>query len=120
MVAGVPQCTLRIYQPTPTTVRFTVSTRGAPERFLGRITHYVLLVVRIAIAATLVLILWVKWLALHPKTRVVPQLLERFGPGYGLTWVADRVPAMYLLPAALLITWVIVQRGYRGRLFLSF
>lgn len=117
MVAGVPQCTLRIYQPTPTTVRFTVSTRASPERFLGQVTHYLLLAGRVLVASIVLFTLWMKWLVLHQSTKPIPAMLKCSPPGYGIMWIAERVQTPHLLPVALLIMWVIVQRGYKGKIF---
>lgn len=114
MVAGVPQCTLRIYQPTPTTVRFTVSTRPAPERFLGCVTRYLLLGGRILFASIVFFTLWMKWLVMHQSSAPILAMLNRSSFGHGIKCIAERVPTLYLLPVALLITWVIVQRGYKG------
>lgn len=115
MVAGVPQCMLRIYQPTPTTVRFTVSTRASPERFLGQVPHYLLLAGRILVASVVLFTLWMKWLVLHQSTAPIPLMLVSSPSGYAIKCIAESIPAQYLLPVALLIMWIIVQRGYKGK-----
>ena len=114
MGIGVPQCTLRTYQPTPTTVRFTVSTRAAPERVVGQVKHYLLLAGRILIASILSFILWMKWVVLSQDPEAVPTMLQHSTCGQLALWTAEHVPSLYLLPMAFLITLAIVQRGYKG------
>src|SRR5579871_1646998 len=112
---GVPLCTLRTYQPTPTTVRFTVSTRAAPEQFVGRCVHYLLLAGRLLLASIVLLILWIKWQNILQHSLHLPSVLAQSGLGYSMKWIAEQIPARYLVPVALLFLWVIVQRGYKGK-----
>ena|SRR5215469_9509704 len=112
---GVPLCTLRTYQPTSTTVRFTVSTRAAPEQFVGRVTHYLLLAGRIVLASIVLLILWMKWQNMLQHSPHLPSLLAQSGLDFVMKWIAERVPGQYLVPVALLLLWIIVQRGYKGK-----
>lgn len=112
---GVPLCTLRTYQPTPTTVRFTVSTRAAPEQFVGRLAHYLLLAGRLVLGTIILLILWMKWQNLLQHSWHLPSGLAQSGPGSTMKWIAEQVPARYLVPVALLFLWIIVQRGYKGK-----
>jgi hypothetical protein len=58
-----------------------------------------------------------EWLVLHQSTKPIPVMLKSSAPGYGIMWIAERVPTPYLLPVALLIMWIIVQRGYKGKIF---
>jgi hypothetical protein len=114
MGIGVPQCTLRTYQPTLTTVRFTVSTRAAPERVVGQVKHYLLVAGRILVVSILIFILWIKWLVVYQVPDAVPAVLQYSTCGQMALWIAERVPSVYLLPIAFLITLAIVQRGYKG------
>ena len=112
---GVPLCTLRTYQPTPTTVRFTVSTRAAPEQFVGQVTHYLLLAGRIVLASIVLSILWMKWQNMLQYSPHLPSVLTQSGLDYSMKWIVERVAAQYLFPVALLFLWIIVQRGYKGK-----
>src|SRR5947207_2441165 len=112
---GVPLCTLRTYQPTPTTIRFTVSTRAAPEQFVGRFAHYLLLAGRLVLGSIVLLMLWIEWQNILQHSSHLPSFVAQSGPGYAMKWITDTIPARYLVPLALIFLWIIVQRGYKGK-----
>ncbi|KAI9691343.1 MAG: hypothetical protein M1820_009722 [Bogoriella megaspora] len=105
--------TLRIKRPTPTTVLFTVSTASPSDTLLEKALLYVSHLIRVSVIV-LALISCLTKSQYQPVTVGAPshnRLLEsRVGQAV-LPLVKD-VDWIYLLPAALLILWLAVRRGY--------
>lgn len=109
-----PAQTLTTFQPTPSTISFSVSTRPVPKTLPALLRFYVSVLVRIIAGIAALTALWTKWRIDNSKeTVMLGQLL-----GYAVeTWLVQIVQATqwrYLAPGALATLWAVVRRGYTG------
>ena len=102
-------CVLRTRRPSPTTVSFTVSTRS-PQGAGARILHHALLLLRFLTACEILLLVWYKWATF---VSIPPWILSSI-PGTAAALFARSLPARYLMPAALILLWILTKRGYTG------
>ena len=114
---GTPICSLRIQQPTSTTISFIVSTRPPLDTWHARLLHYCLLLVRLIIGSFVFLALWTEWELLSSENGVtfpLPLWIRGSIPGQTASMIAVSIQAKYLIPVAIAVLWVIVRRGYTG------
>jgi phosphatidylinositol glycan class H protein len=111
-----PTQTLHILAPTPSTVSFTVSTRPVPTTLAAKLGYYVGLLARLLVGLCTLALLWVKWSLGHGSSRSTEALLWVLGGPQtarllkavgGLAWV-------YAGPAAVVVLFVALRRGYTG------
>ncbi|KAL6707280.1 hypothetical protein ACN47E_004268 [Coniothyrium glycines] len=114
-----PAQKLQTLQPTSSTVRYTVSTRSIPETLPAIIAHYASITLRIIFGIATILLVWAKWAA-------DPAYGYRLGfmhkPWIHLLMADTKEAALlsflysckwaYLLPAATIVLYLVVRRGY--------
>lgn len=112
---SAPPCqTLRILQPTQSTVSYTVTTRPTPRSLTASIVHYIALQLRVVSGLCTSLLVWTKWrLTFEQSTRLLATVM---GSGFEdtLIKVADFCEWMYLAPGALILLFLVFKRGYTG------
>lgn len=107
---------LRIRQPTPSTVQYTVSTRPIPDTVSAKVTHHFALFLRVVLGLGVLIVLWAKWRTF--TAHEPPSTLLQGTPG--ALWearvlaLAQRCPWRYLSPTALTILFLVFKRNYTG------
>jgi len=112
----VPLCTLTVYRPTETTVKFTVSTRSPRTTTTAKILHYSLIVIRLLLGSFIFLLLWSKWNAIAvQEDRIIPPiwLLDSL-PWKTATIMSSKARLPYILPLAFLSGYILLWKGYTG------
>jgi phosphatidylinositol glycan class H protein len=118
-LSSPPSQTLHSLQPTPSTASYTVSTRQQSRSLPARLAFYVGIAVRVLIGISAFVLLWTKWRVSSAKsTAVLLWLCGRAGED-SLVELAERLEWRYLAPGALLLFYLILQRGYKGMHYAS-
>lgn len=110
----MPSQKLRILQPTPSTVQYTVSTRPTPDTVSAKVTHCSSLVLRVTLGLGAALLLWAKWRTSYEQQSILLQWT------LGAVWeerllaLAQRCPWRYLSPTALALLFLVFKRNYTG------
>jgi phosphatidylinositol glycan class H protein len=111
-----PNQTLHILAPTPSTVSFTVSTCPVPTTLAAKLGHYVGILTRLLVGLCTLALLWIKWSLGYgstPSTEALlwvlggPQTARLLKAVGGVAWV-------YAGPAAMVVLFVVLRRGYTG------
>src|ERR1700744_6579981 len=97
-------CVLRPRRPSPTTVSFTVSTRS-PQGPGARVLHHALLVLRFLVACEILLLVWYKWATFVS----IPAWISSSVLGMAAAKFAGSMPARYLVPAAMILLWILTN-----------
>ncbi|KAF2873548.1 GPI-GlcNAc transferase complex, PIG-H component-domain-containing protein [Massariosphaeria phaeospora] len=107
-----PSHTLRTFQPTPSTISYTVSTRPVPKTLPALLALYISVLVRIVVGALVAGTLWVKW---HVSSgRATEWLGELFG-STSEAWLVratEMLPWRYLAPGSAVLLYMVLKRGY--------
>lgn len=114
-----PAQTLRVLQPTPSTITYTVSTRSVPTTLPAHAAYYVGILFRILLGVASVLLLWIKW----RTSNEVPMscLRDALGSEGGqLGGIIEALQWRYLIPSTLVITFLVLKRNYTGTLSMPF
>ncbi len=114
-----PKQTLWTLQPTPSTIKYTVSTRPVPKTLVARAGRYVGIVLRVVIALCVLVFLWTKWQITFEKQAIVS--LQRWISRNSNTTMANEFlklaktsPWHYIAPAAIVVLFLVFRRGYTG------
>lgn len=110
-----PTQTLRTLQPTPATVRYTVSTRSGTQTAAAKLRFYLGLVVRLLVALGLAALLWTKWCTTFGTPYVMASLtLAKLPHESALLASVEALPWRYLAPVSLLVLYMALRRDYQG------
>jgi hypothetical protein len=109
-----PPQILRSLRPTPSTVSYTVSTRQQSRSLPARLAFYIGIAVRILIGISALVLLWTKWRVSSVKSTAVLLWLCGGTGEEALVELAQRLEWQYLAPGALLVFYLVLQRGYKG------
>ncbi|KAH8723400.1 GPI-GlcNAc transferase complex, PIG-H component-domain-containing protein [Phaeosphaeriaceae sp. PMI808] len=109
-LSAPPMQILRILQPTPFTVSYTVSTRAAPRTIFAKATSYVGVLIRITVGLLAVFVLWAKYRAGGRTQYYLAVLL-------GSQWahqllIAETCQWKYVAPSALTVLFLVLRRNY--------
>lgn len=117
-LSAPPVKRLRVVQPTPYTVSYTVSTRPLPRTLPAYIASFVGLLLRIVVGISTVLLLWLRSRVESERTEII--LLRVLGHlrANQLLALVDKCEWMYLASCALFIFVLVFRRNYTGMLFL--
>lgn len=110
-----PVQTLTTLQPTPSTVRFTVSTRPVPRTVFALLGYYVSILFRVVFGALALFTLLVKWELRSGRQRVLHIILGTGGEAWITQWLQD-LRWRYLIPVVSVILYLVLRRGYTGML----
>lgn len=114
-----PAQTLRVLQPTPSTITYTVSTRSVPTTLPAHAAYYVGIVFRVAVGVSSVLLLWMKWKTANGATMLFLQ--DTLGSEGGhLVRIIEVFQWRYLVPSTLATIVLVLRRNYTGRLSMIF
>ena len=75
LVVPPPQ-TLTIFQPTSSTVQFTVSTRSAPKTVLAVVAYYVSIVFKVVLGILALASLFMKWLSASSSSQRIVAAMQ--------------------------------------------
>ncbi|KAH7412306.1 GPI-GlcNAc transferase complex, PIG-H component-domain-containing protein [Phaeosphaeria sp. MPI-PUGE-AT-0046c] len=111
-LSAPPKQTLRILQPTPYTVSYTVSTRPVPRTVLARVTSFIGFLLRVTAGLSTTLLLWLSSGIRHEQTEHV--LLHVLSQHHldQLYAIVTKCQWMYLGPCALVIFIIVFRRNY--------
>ncbi|KAF2683095.1 hypothetical protein K458DRAFT_341006 [Lentithecium fluviatile CBS 122367] len=112
-LSSPPPQTLRTLQPTPSTVSYTVSTRPLSRTLPAILAFYIGVAVRILLGASTLVLLWTKWRVSSAKSTGLLSWVFRAAGEESLARFAESLPWKYLAPSALLLLWLVLQRGYK-------
>ncbi|PSN72241.1 hypothetical protein BS50DRAFT_544675 [Corynespora cassiicola Philippines] len=107
-----PTQTLRILQPTPSTVSFTVSTRAIPKTLPAVLASCLSILTRICLGIFVLLLLWARWRITSSNS---PGALAWAIGNAGEAWLVPLLRYIqwrYLAPCALVALWLVFKRGY--------
>ncbi len=114
-----PKQTLWTLQPTPSTIKYTVSTRPMPKTLVARVGRYVGILIRALTALCVLAFLWTKWQITFEKPAIVS--LQRWVSRNSNTTMANEFlklaetsPWHYIAPAAIVVLFLVFRRGYTG------
>ncbi|KAF1917721.1 GPI-GlcNAc transferase complex, PIG-H component-domain-containing protein [Ampelomyces quisqualis] len=111
---------LRVVQPTPYTVSYTVSTRSLPQTPLAYIASYVGLLLRMLMGISTVLLLWSRSAVdLERAQRILLRALGRLRANQLLALV-NKCQWLYLAPCAMVAFVLVFRCNYTGRLLSSY
>jgi phosphatidylinositol glycan class H protein len=113
-----PTQTLHTLAPTPSTVSFTVSTRPVPTTLAAKLGHFIGLLTRVVVGVCTLALLWVKRSLSHASPHTTDALLWALGGPQtaSLLKAVGGMGWMYMGPAALLVLFLVLRRGYTGSL----
>lgn len=108
---------LTVKHPTPTTVRYTVSTRSPTRTFAAELTRLCLGALRFTIGLFLLLVLFAKARVTlvesnRSQTWYLDELFAKGALGHVATQVAEHLAWRWLIPSSAVILWAIFRRGY--------
>jgi phosphatidylinositol glycan class H protein len=109
-----PAQILRTVQPTPLAVSYTISTRPRPNTVLAKVASYVGALVRVLVALSTALMLWVLGGFYSERTEHV--LMHSLGhlKTAQLLELANKCQWVYAAPCAVLIFILLFRRNYVG------
>lgn len=107
-LSGPPAQVLHTLQPTSATVCYTVSTRSAATTPAARLRWYGAIALRLLVGLSVGVALWIRWRAALGKRLVCEEAL------CALVESIELLPWRYLAPAALLVLYLALRRGYKG------
>lgn len=114
-----PSQTLQILAPTPSTVSFTVSTRPVRATLAAKLGHYAGFLARALAGLCAIALLWVKWSLEYGSAYSIEVLLWVLG-GPRTASLLKAVGGFgwaYVGPAAAVVLWQVLRRGYTGKYF---
>lgn len=119
-LSSPPSQTLTTFQPTSSTISFTVSTRPVPKTLPAIVGFYISILVRLLIGALTFATLWTKWRSRSEESTAA--LEWAFGHVFEAWFIKtlETIQWRYLAPIAMLITFMVFRRGYTGNSPLSF
>lgn len=106
--------TLTTFQPTSSTISFTVFTRPVPKTLPALLGFYLSILVRGLIGAFTLVILLLKWRASFEKSTAALQWVFGLVFEAWLVKTTETLQWRYLAPGALLTLWLVFRRGYTG------
>ncbi|KAH7093571.1 GPI-GlcNAc transferase complex, PIG-H component-domain-containing protein [Paraphoma chrysanthemicola] len=104
---------LRVLEPTPSTICFTVSTRELPATLPARLAQYIGVFLRTFAVLSATFVLLLKWRLTLPEK--IPRLLARLlDPlnDWELLHAVEIWPWQYILPSACLVIYLALRRPY--------
>ena len=115
-LASPPGLRFNVLQPTPSSVRFTVSTRPVPKTLVGVVWRYVSIALRALVGLCTAVLLWTKWRITVEKPTTVLQWAVGRAREAALLELVAAWPWLYVAPAALIAFLPVFRKGYTGRL----
>ncbi|KAK5019269.1 hypothetical protein LTR16_000458 [Cryomyces antarcticus] len=109
--------TLRVLQPTATTISFTVSTRSPKDTLTARLVHYLSIIVRVLLAIAVLLLSWTKWRLTFPlpppQTASSIEVLFLSTPaGQSAAYLTRLISWRWLSLVEALVLWTVLRKGY--------
>jgi phosphatidylinositol glycan class H protein len=115
-----PAQTLRVLQPTPSTITYTVSTRPVPKTVPAHVGYYVGTLVRIIFGLTSGLLLWMKWQITNELRILFLQVALGTEGEKQLVKMVETFQWRYLVPSTLAMMFLVFKRNYTGMLSTPF
>lgn len=113
-LSSPPPQTLQSLQPTLSTVLYTVSTRPVSRSLPAILAFYIGIAVRTILGASALVLLWTKWRVSSAKSTMLLSWVFGSVGEQSLVQFVETLPWRYLAPSALLVLWLVLQRGYKG------
>jgi phosphatidylinositol glycan class H protein len=115
-----PAQTLRILQPTSSTITYTVSSRPVPSTLPAKALHYISILLRVLLGLATILALWAKWFVKDGQS--IDYLRAALGSTEKeaqLLKAISAFPCIYLAPSAVGVLLLVFRRGYTGTSLIS-